>query len=149
MAGNLPILTTRLRKVWAQFVRRNTFDHLEHVDGGVPWPDSYEQADVVGLDCQFLDVPAVLGAHGFDQLPASLGDILYKDGLPPLGTPDQVVDDHMDPVFVSLIFHVDIGESIDIVDKCIDGKRRVDTLAGETRLTTATKLAWLAAGSVL
>jgi hypothetical protein len=112
-------------------MRRNTFDHLEHIDGGVPWPDSYEQVDVVGLDCQFLDVPAVLGALGFDQLPAFLGDILHEDGLPPLGTPDQVVDDQVDLAFVSLIFHVDIVQSIDMMDKCVDGKRRVETLAGE------------------
>jgi hypothetical protein len=76
-------------------------------------------------------------------------DILEDEVARLCGARYQHQPDRTHTVFVSLIFHVDIVQSIDMMDKCIAGKRRVETLAGETRLATATKLAWLAAGSNL
>ena len=62
-------------------------------------------------------VPPLLLALGLDQRAAVLRHVAGEDGLPPLGAPDEVVDDQVDPVFVALIFHVDSILSLDMEGK--------------------------------
>jgi hypothetical protein len=103
--------------------------------------------DVVGLDGQLLNVPAMLSTFRLDQGPAVGRHLAREDRLAPLGAPDEVVDDQVDPMFVALILHVDIIRLINMVNKCIVAvKQRAEARVGETRLTTATEVAWLAAG---
>jgi hypothetical protein len=49
--------------------------------------------------------------------------------------------------FARVQLHVDIIRLINMVNKCIVAvKQRAEARVGETRLTTATEVAWLAAG---
>ncbi len=79
---------------------------FESIGGGILGPDADEQVDMIGLDCQFLTVPALPGTRGLDQLAAIPGHIAHQDGLTPLGTPDEVRDDPMDTMLVALVLHV-------------------------------------------
>jgi hypothetical protein len=65
--------------------------------------------DMIGLNRQFQHVPALLSTLLLDEGLAVFGDTPPKYGFTALGTPDQVVDDKVDAVFISLIIHVDIG----------------------------------------
>ena len=104
---------------------------------------------MVGLDGQLLDGPSVLGALGLDERAAVPRHIPQEDGFPPLGAPDEVVDDQMDPVFVASIFHVDSMPTADMEYKCsLAKKQRVETPGRETRLTSPTQVGRLAAGSL-
>ena len=62
---------------------------------------------MIRLDRQLFDVPPKLDALRLDQCPAVGCDLAREDRLSPLRTPDEVVDDEVDPMFVSLILHVD------------------------------------------
>ena len=56
--------------------------------------------------CQYL--PALLSTLLCNEGLAVFGDTAAKYSLTALGTPDQVVDDMVDAVFISLIIHVGI-----------------------------------------
>jgi hypothetical protein len=60
----------------------------------------------------------MLGALGLDQRLAVGSHLPREDGLAPLGTPDEVVDDEVDPEFIALILHVD---SVHCVETEING----------------------------
>src|SRR5439155_12018563 len=78
------------------------------VCGGVGRPDTHEEMDMIGLYRQFQYLPALLGTLLLDEGLAVLGDTATKDGLAALGAPDQMVDDKVDAVVITLVFHVDI-----------------------------------------
>jgi hypothetical protein len=86
---------------------------LDDARRAIAGPDANQQMDVVGLDGQFQDVPTFLAALVLDPLPAVLRHVAREDGLAALGTPDEMVDDEMDSVFIALIFHVDSIRTID------------------------------------
>jgi hypothetical protein len=102
--------------------------------------------DVIGLDGQFLDMPPQLSALAEDQLAAGLGNLPREDGLSTLRTPDEVVDDQVNPMFVALIFNVDSILTIDGLFKSDAARRRVETRPDKPRLTSPTKVGRLAAG---
>ena len=83
---------------------------------------------MIGLDRQFLDVPPKLVALRLDQCPAVGRDLAREDGFAPLRTPDEVVDDEVDPVFVSLIFHVDSISAIDSRLRPVARNQRAEAL---------------------
>jgi hypothetical protein len=60
---------------------------------------------VVEVDSEFQDVPALLATLGLDETMAVLGYPTLQNRLAPLGGPNQMVNDQVYPVFVSLIFH--------------------------------------------
>jgi hypothetical protein len=105
--------TAELRIFLPQLMRGDPFDCLEDISGRIFGPDANEQVDMVRLDGQLFNVPCLFGTLGLDPLLAILGDVADQHGLPPLGTPNQVVDDQVDPMLVPLIFHVDILAFID------------------------------------
>jgi hypothetical protein len=64
--------------------------------------------DMIGLNRQFHNLPAALSTLLLNECATVLGNRATKHGLAALGTPHQVVDDKVDAVFISLVFHVDI-----------------------------------------
>jgi hypothetical protein len=128
-----------------QFAGRDAFHFLEHIGGGRGRPGPDEQMDVIGLDRQLLDMPSVLSALGLDQGFTVDRDFSGEDGLTTLRTPDQVVDDQVDTVFVALVLHVDIANAIDTAINSVAKNQQAEARE-EDRLTTATEVAWLAAG---
>jgi hypothetical protein len=94
-------------------------------------------ADVVGLDCQFLDRPAVCLALVFDQGSAILGDRADKHGLASFRAPDQMIHDPMDSVFIALILDVDSMTTV-------NGNSHDRAVRSAAFLSsTATEMAWL------
>lgn len=63
---------------------------------------------MVGLDSELQDNPALLSAFLLDKRFASFGNFANKDAFAALWAPDEVVNDKVDAVFISDIFHVDI-----------------------------------------
>jgi hypothetical protein len=126
--------------------RGHPLDFLEYIGRGILGPDPDEEVDVIGLDGQFLDVPTLLRTLGLDELAAVLGHLAHQDRLSPLGTPDEVVDDEMNPVLITLIFHVDSLQDFDIFFNSVVWNRQAKAQDGETRLTTGAEAPWLAAG---
>jgi hypothetical protein len=63
---------------------------------------------MIGLYRQLDHGPAVLSTLLLDKGLTVAGDLPGKHGLAPLRAPDEVVDNEMYAVFVSLIVHVDI-----------------------------------------
>ncbi len=84
---------SKLGILLAPFVRRDAFDVLENISGRVDWPDANEQMDVIGLDGQVFDLPAMLGTPGVDEFATVLGHISHQDGFSSFRAPDQVVND--------------------------------------------------------
>jgi hypothetical protein len=86
-------------------------------------PEADNEVDVIGRDRQFLDVPVLLGALGLNELAAVRGDVPNQDRLPPFGTPNEVVDNQVNAVFVSLLFHANRLPAIDVDFKMAVEKR--------------------------
>ena len=92
------------------------------MDGSPPWlpspgiwgrgrgwgPDPRTEVDVIGLNRRLKNLPAFLGTLLFDRGLAILSNGDAQHGFAPLWAPDQMVDDKVDAVFISLIIHVDI-----------------------------------------
>ena len=62
---------------------------------------------MIGLDRQVQYLPTLLSTLLLDEGLAVFGDTATKQGLSALRTPDQMVDDKVDAVFISLAVHVD------------------------------------------
>ena len=67
-----------------------------------------KEMDMIGLNRQFNNCPPLLSRFPLDEGLTVVGDTPPKHGLAAFGTPDQVVDDKVDAVFISLIIHVDV-----------------------------------------
>jgi hypothetical protein len=63
--------------------------------------------DMIGLDRQLQYLPTLLRTLLLNKGLAVFGDTAPKHSLTALGTPDQVVDDKVDAVFISLVIYVD------------------------------------------
>jgi len=87
---------------------RKSFALLHHLCGRVGRPDTHEEMDMIGLNRQLHNRPTLLGTLLLDEGLTVLSDSATEHGFPSLGTPDQVVDDKVDTVFIPLIIHVDI-----------------------------------------
>jgi hypothetical protein len=96
-----------------QFIRGDSLDRLEYIGRGVLGPDPDEQVDVIGLNGKLLDVPTQLRTLGLDEPATVLGHVPHQDGLPPLGTPDEVADDEVESVVIALVFHIESLEDFD------------------------------------
>src|SRR5712692_4035647 len=60
--------------------------------------------DMVWLDSERENVPSFLFTLCFKKLLTAVLEFSYKNRLPPLGTPDEMIDNEMDSVFIPLIF---------------------------------------------
>jgi hypothetical protein len=73
-------------------------------------------------------VPALFRTLGLDELAAVLGHVSHQDRFSPLGTPDEVVDDEVDPMFIALIFHVEIVGGLNGAGKSFVPRKRARAL---------------------
>ena len=87
------------------------------------------KTDMVGQDRQLFDVPPVFGALGFDQDLTVRGHVASEDGLTTLRTPDEMVDDDVNPMLVALILHADAVSSIDADFNSVARKQRAQAPA--------------------
>ena len=97
----------------SKIVGREALTFLDDLGSAICRPRTDEQMNMIGLDCQFNDLPTSLLALLLDEAAAVFGDFPDKDRLPPLWAPDKMEDDEMDTMLVSLIFHVDSISRID------------------------------------
>ncbi len=100
--------------------------------------------NVIRLNGKLQNVPTPLGALVLDQLVQGRSDWFDQNPLTPLGTPDQVVHNQVDTVFVPLVLH-----SVELYytatrKSTLVLKQRLKPVR-EARLTAATKAARLAA----
>ena len=117
--------TTQYRVLLAQMMRRKTFALLDYLCRRVGRPDTHEEMDMIGLNRQLQNRPTLLSTLLLDEGLAILGDSATEHGFPSLGTPDQVVDDKVDAVFISLIIHVDIISHNNTIIYTTSGKVRL------------------------
>lgn len=80
---------------------------LDHFSSRVGREYSDEKVEMVRLYCQIKDIPSLDQCLSADNPLAILGDGVFQDGLSPLRAPDKMINNHMDSMFVSLVFHVD------------------------------------------
>jgi hypothetical protein len=59
--------------------------------------------DMLGLKSKLKDEPALLSTFLFYELLAPLFDLADKNGLAAARAPDQMIDDEMNAMFISLI----------------------------------------------
>ena len=63
---------------------------------------------MIGLNGKFQNLPPSFSALLLDKSAALGGDVATQDGFTSLRAPDEMVDDEVNAVFVSLIVHVDM-----------------------------------------
>src|SRR5713226_2349232 len=98
-----------MRKRFPQIMRRPTFDESCNVRGPGVEIASHEQMNMIGLDCQFDDLPSVLIHYFSNDLFQTVRYRTNQDFPASFGTPDDMVDDQMDGLlFMDVsMFHVD------------------------------------------
>src|SRR5215831_10304697 len=83
--------------------RGNAFALLDHLSGAIAGPDPHNQVEVIGLDSERQYLPALLSTLALQQLTTPRRDWPNEYRLPAARTPDEVIDDEMDAVFISLV----------------------------------------------
>lgn len=97
-----------VRKHQPQFMGGVAFHDLHDISCGIRRKDANEEVDMVLHHRKQYDVPTLLLAFGADQAFALSGDRIYKHRLSALRTENEVVDQQVYAMLVSLIFHVDV-----------------------------------------
>jgi hypothetical protein len=69
------------------------------------WRHPHEPRYVVGINGEFQDVPSFLAALILNEPSAVVRYRALQNRLAPPGGPDQMIDNQVYPVFVSLVFH--------------------------------------------
>ena len=92
------------RKLTTQVMCCKPLARFHHIRRTIFWPDAYKQMHMVGLDCQLKYCPSHVLAFLIDKFTTTLCDEAFQNGLATARTPDQVVNDQVDAVFVALIF---------------------------------------------
>jgi len=59
--------------------------------------------EMIRLDSQCKNCPSLLFALFFNEFLTAILELSYKNGLSSLGTPDEMIDDQMDAMFISLV----------------------------------------------
>lgn len=59
--------------------------------------------DMIRLDCQCENGPALLFALDLEKFLTAIFELTSENGLSSLRAPDEMVDNQVDPVFVSLV----------------------------------------------
>jgi hypothetical protein len=78
---------------------------LDDISRTIGRPYAYKQVHVVGLNSQFKDIPSFLSTLLLDQLCETILERACKNGLASFGTPDEMIDNEMYPVLISLVVH--------------------------------------------
>jgi hypothetical protein len=109
----------------AEMMGRESFTLLDHLCGRIGRPDTHKEVYVIGLNRQLHKLPPAFSALLFDKCTTVLRNGATQHRLTALGTPDQVVDDKVDAVFISLVFHVDIvayNNTVIYKDRLFEGR---------------------------
>ena len=91
-------------------VRRESLTFLHHGCGGITGPQAHQEVDMIGLNGKFHNLPPSFSTLLLDKSAALGGDVATQDGFPSLRAPDEMVDNEVHAVFVSLRVYVDILE---------------------------------------
>jgi hypothetical protein len=59
--------------------------------------------DMIWLDCQRKNHPSLLFAFYLDKLLTAILELAYKNRLPSLGTPDEMIDNEVYAVLIPLV----------------------------------------------
>src|SRR3981081_1276381 len=59
--------------------------------------------DMIRLESQCKKCPSLLFALFCNEFLTAILELAYKNGLSSLGTPDEMIDDQMDAMFISLV----------------------------------------------
>ena len=89
-----------------EVMRRKPFALLHDFCRRVPRPHAHKEMDMVWLNGQLKNRPPFLSAFLLNECLAILDDSSTEYGFAALRTPDEMVDNEVDTVFVSLVFHV-------------------------------------------
>ncbi len=95
-----------MRVLLAKIVERAAFALPNNLVGRGGRPCPHDEMDMVWLNDQVEHLPAHLHACLPDQFGAVLRDRADEDFPPAFRAPDEMVDDQMYPMFVSLIFYL-------------------------------------------
>src|SRR5213595_3260537 len=96
--------TSAVRELPPQVIGSETFTYLHHIRCAVCRPDPDEQVQVIGLNRQRKDHPNLFLAFLLNQFLAVIGYRACKDLFAATGTPDRMIDDQMDTMFIALVF---------------------------------------------
>jgi hypothetical protein len=89
----------------AQVKRSNALTFFDDFCRRVFWKSLNKQMNMIGLNGKFLYLPAALFTFILYESTAIICYITNQNRLSALGCPDQMIDDQVYPVFISLIFH--------------------------------------------
>ena len=89
-----------------QLARCESFAMLNHFACCHTWRYSHEQMYVVRIDCEFQDLPTFFVALALNETTTILSYAALKNRLTSLWSPDQMIDNQMHSVLVSLVFHL-------------------------------------------
>jgi hypothetical protein len=118
--------TTQDSVLLAEMVCCESLALLDYISRRVGRPHAHKEMDMIGLDRQLQYLPALLNTLLLDKGLAILGDTATKHRFTALGTPDQVVDDKVDAVFIALGIHVDAYSINDTeINMCSSVQRRL------------------------
>jgi len=92
--------------LFSQPAARCAFALFDHIRRAVGCPDTHKEMDVIGLDGKLKNFPSLFLALFFKELATVGGNTVDQNRLAPLGTPDEVIDNQVNSVFISLIFHM-------------------------------------------
>ncbi len=99
----------------AELVCCYSLHFLDHVSSRIGRECSDEKVDMVRLYCQVENIPSFQQCLFADNPLAISGNGVSQNSLSPLRAPDKVVDNKVDPMLVSLIFHVEYISYINII----------------------------------
>jgi hypothetical protein len=116
--------TTQHSVLLAEMMCRKPFA-LNNTCHRIGRPDTDPEVDVVELNRQSQNLPTLVGTCLLNKSLAVFGDSPTKDRFASLGAPDRVVDNKVDAVFISLIFHVAIGAYNDAIINSVFPERRL------------------------
>ena len=96
----------QLRELLAQREGGEALALFHHIRRAHRGPDAHKAMDVIGLHRQFQNRPALLVALLANQRLAACANLVHQRLSAALGTPDEVVDNQMEMVFVALVVEV-------------------------------------------
>jgi hypothetical protein len=92
--------TTQDRVLLAKMVCCEPLALFDHIGGRICRPYAHKEMNMIGLNRHFQELPTLLSTLLLDKGLAVFGDTAPKHGFAALGTPDQVVDDKVNAVFI-------------------------------------------------
>jgi len=96
----------QFRELFAEREGADAFALLDDIGGAHRRPDAHKEMDVIELHRQFQNRPALLITLLAIQFLAPLANLIQQYLFAALGTPNQMVVDEMNVMFVTLVVQV-------------------------------------------